>query len=232
MKNKTSRKERIWHIHEETEKEREGEKVSFFSIIQFLYQFCISFLFFILAAVVTYLILVSGPYGRLCSAQQMALYPRSLYSTSGAHWAARNPSGHPDLCVLCLHDLSWALQLWGRSQGSGCCSPSPCNHTQASSHFISSTHTYNLPLASDNPLPAALSFLHYHKQVADLTRSSLENPAQQSKPPTSSTTHLKSNQLFPQGEPHSVLCKVTEWMPSSDIRWLSEGSWFCSNALV
>lgn len=32
--------------------------------------------------------------------------------------------------------------------------------------FLSSTHTYNLPLASYNPLPAALCFLHYHIQAA------------------------------------------------------------------
>lgn len=78
-------------------------------------------------------------------------------------------------------------------------------NTQASSHFFQA-HTYNLPLASDNPPPAALCFLHYHIQAADLTRSSLENPAQQSKPSTSAT-HLKSNQLIAQGEPHSIMCK-------------------------
>lgn len=89
----------------------------------------------------------------------------------------------------------------------GVAPPSLCNHTDTGQlSFLSGTHTYSLPLASDNPLPAALCLLHYHIQAAYLARLSLKNPARQSKP-SASATHLKSNQLTVQGKPHSVVCK-------------------------
>lgn len=45
-------------------------------------------------------------------------------------------------CLLCIH-FSWALQLWGRSRGSGCCPPSLCNHKHGLA-LISFKHTHSL----------------------------------------------------------------------------------------
>lgn len=115
-------------MQEETENESQWEKTISPTHLQCLYQFCISFLFFILAVVLHVWSSDQAP-----TADSAPLYrwlsPPAVCTAllELTEWLGTLAGIQISACLLCIH-FSWALQLWGRSRGSGCCPPSLCNH--------------------------------------------------------------------------------------------------------